>query len=169
MESLLSLKLIYLIIAVIFFSLIGYSWFYRIRRIIDSYLKLICEIIDCKSIQKRRLMPFYSKNEMVGTYKDRQVIAGIKYVGLGFEWMPLPYIKVKLNDVIRYNYNRIPNFAFIKRGWLVFRIRERLTWGIFDMNYNRFFTKEFIIIALTRLIAVAEDAERGMTLEEIFK
>jgi len=33
----------------------------------------------------------------------------------------------------------------------------------------RFFTEDFIVIVLTRLLAVAEDVERGRTLEEIFK
>ena len=169
MDSLFFLKFIYLIISIVFFLVIGYCWFYRIRRTIDSYLELLCEIVDCKSVKRHRLLPIYSKNEIIGTYKDRQVIAGIQYIGIGFEWMPLPYIRIKLKDVIRYNYDRIPDFAFIKRGWLVFRIRERLTWGVFDKNYDRFFTKDFIIIALTRLLAVAEDAERGKTLEEIFK
>ena len=169
MESLLSLKFIYFIISVVFLSTVGYSWFYRIRRTIDDYLDMLSEIIDCKLIRKHRLLPLYSKNELTGTYRGRQVIAGIQYIGLGFEWMPLPYIKIKLKDVIRYNYNRIPDFAFIKRGWLIFRIKERLVWGIFDKNYNRIFAKEFIIIALTRLLAVADDSERGKTLEEIFK
>jgi hypothetical protein len=97
------------------------------------------------------------------------VILGIQYVGLGFEWMPLPQIRIKLKDVLRYNYSRVPDFAYIKSGWLVFRIKDRLVWGVFDKSYPRFFTKNFIIITLTRLLAVAEDAERGKTLGEIFK
>ena len=169
MEFLPSLKIIYIIISAVFLFIIGYFWFYRICRIIDSYLEMLYNIIDCKPIKKRRLLPLYSKNEARGTYKGREVIAGVQYAGLGFEWMPLPHIRIKLKDVIRYNYNRIPDFAFIKSGWLVFKIKERLAWGVFDKNYNRFFTKEFIIITLTRLLAVAEDAERGKTLGEIFK
>ncbi len=169
MSVLLSLKTIYLLIALVFLSLIGYFWCYRIKKIIDNYLEILCGVIDCIPLKKIRLLPLYSKNEVKSKYQNREVIAGIQYVGLGFEWMPLPYIRIKLKDVIRYNYNRVPNFAFIKSGWLIFRIKERLVWGIFDKNYNRFFTKEFIIIALTRLLAVADDAERGKTLEEIFK
>jgi len=115
------------------------------------------------------LLPLYSKDELKSIYKDREVIVGVQYVGLGFEWMPLPYIRLKLKDVIRYNYGRVPEFAFIKNGWLVFRIKERLIWGIFDKNYSRFFTKDFIIITLTRMMAVVEDTERGRTLGEVFK
>jgi len=169
MEFTLSLKNIYIIISAILLLTVGYAWLYRIRKIISGYLELLCNIIDCKQKLKRRLLPFYSKHEVKGNYKEREVIAGVQYVGLGFEWMPLPHIRIKLKDVIRYNYNRIPDFAYIKSGWLVFRIKERLIWGIFDRNYKRFFTKEFIIIALTRLLAVTEDVERGRTLEEIFK
>ncbi|MDD5005283.1 MAG: hypothetical protein PHS93_02105 [Candidatus Omnitrophica bacterium] len=163
------LKTIYLIIFIVFISLIGYFWLYRIKKTVDGYLDILCEFINCKPMSKRGILPIYSKHEIAGTYNNRQVIAGVQYVGLGFEWMPLPYIKIKLRDVIRYNYDRIPNFAFIKNGWLVLKIKERLVWGVFDKNYSRFFTKDFIIITLTRLLAVADDAERGKTLEEIFK
>ncbi len=169
MNLLLSLEFVYFVIAVIFLSLTGYCWLYRIRKIVDSYLNISCEIIDCQQTAKKRFFPLYSKSEIVGVYKDRQVIAGIQYIGLGFEWMPLTYIRIKLKDVIRYNHNRVPNFAFIQSGWLVFKINERLTWGILDKNYTRFFTKDFIVITLTRLLTVAEDVERGKTLEEIFK
>ncbi|MDD5617744.1 MAG: hypothetical protein PHG69_01485 [Candidatus Omnitrophica bacterium] len=170
MNFLLSLEFIYSVIALIFLSIIGYYWFYRIRKIADGYLNDVCEVINCQPVSQKRLIPLYSKDEIKGVYKNREVVAGIQYLGLGFEWMPLPYIKIKLKDVIRYNYNRIPNFAFIQRGgWLVFKINERLTWGVFDKNYDRFFTKDFIIITLERLLSVADDAERGKTLREIFK
>lgn len=169
MNNLFSLSSIYLIISILFLSLVGYFWFYYIRKIINNYLVMLCEIIDCKLIKKPRLLPLYSKNELTGTYKDRQVIAGVQYIGIGFEWMPLPYLMIKLKDVIRYNYSKLPDFTFIKKDWLVFRIKERLVWGIFDRNYSRFFSKDYIVIALARLLAVAEDVERGRTLEEIFR
>lgn len=169
MNLLFSLKFIYFIISIFFLFLIGYFWFYRIRKIIDSYLGVLCEIFDCKPIKKHRFFPFYSKSEIRGTYKGREIAAGIQYTGLGFEWMPLPYMKIKLKEVIRYNYDRIPYFAFIKNGWLILKIKERLVWGIFDKNYSRFFSRDFIVITLTRLLAVVEDAERGKTLGEIFK
>ncbi|MDD5291579.1 MAG: hypothetical protein PHY46_00120 [Candidatus Omnitrophica bacterium] len=169
MDLLFSLEFIYFVIGAIFLSVISYYWLYRIRKIVSGYLNISCEIISCQEKPRKRLMPLYSKGEIEGVYKGRQVIIGIQYIGLGFEWMPLPYIRVKLKDVIRYNYNRIPDFAFIQSGWLVFRIKDRLTWGILDKNYTRFFTEDFMVIALTRLLSVAEDAERGKTLEEIFK
>lgn len=169
MKELLSLYNIYIIIGSLLILLIGYFWLFSIRRIINNYLEFVCNIIDCKSPRKKRLLPVYSKNEIKGKYKGREVIAGVQYVGLAFEWMPLPHIRIKLNDVIRYNFSRVPDFAYIKRGWLIFKIKERLLWGVFDKNYSRFFTKDFIIITLTRLLAVAEDAEKGRTLKEIFK
>jgi len=169
MNFLLSLKFIYSVIGIIFLSAVGYGWFYLVRNTVESYLNNLCEIINCPQPAQKRIFPFYSKSEVTGTFKDRQVIAGLQYIGLGFEWMPMPFIRIKLKDVIRYNYNRIPNFAFIERGWLVLRINERLTWGIFDKSYVRFFTKDFINVALERLLSVAEDAERGKTLGEVFK
>ncbi|MFC1709213.1 hypothetical protein ACFL2J_04050 [Candidatus Omnitrophota bacterium] len=164
-----SLKNVYIIVGFTFLAVVGCFWFFRIRKIINAYLDLVCNIIDHEPKKSLRLLPLYSKNEIMGKYKGRDVIIGIQYVGLGFEWMPLPHIRVKLKDVIRYNYSRVPDFAYIKRGWLVFKIKERLIWGIFDKNYTRFFTKDFIIITLARLMAVAEDTERGRTLGEIFK
>lgn len=161
-----SLGFIFLIIII---SLIGYFWFFRLRRLIDNYLVVLGQILDSKPKKKHRLFPLYSKIEVIGIYKDRQVVGGIHYVGLGFEWMPLPYIKIKLREVIRYNYHRVPNFAYIDKGWLVLKIKERLPWGVFDKNFNRFFSKDYIVITLTRLSAVADDVERGKTLEDIFK
>lgn len=169
MNTELSLENIYIIIGSVFLAIIGYIWLFRIRKIINNYLNLVCEIINCEPSKKFRLLPVYSKDEIRGTYKDREIIVGLQYVGLGYEWMPLPYIRIKLKDVIRYNYSRVPDFAIIKSGWLVFKIKDRLVWGVLDRGYSRFFTKNYIIIILTRLLAVAEDAERGRTLGEIFK
>lgn len=169
MEFLPSLEMIYIILALLFLFIIGYYWFFRIRRTVDAYLELLCNIVNGESRKGIRLLPLYSKNEVVGKYKDREVIAGILYLGVGFEWMPLPHIRIKLKDVIRYNYNRIPDFTYIKNGWLIFKIKERLVWGVFDKSYNRLFTKDFIIITLTKLLAIAEDVERGRTFGEVFK
>jgi hypothetical protein len=168
MESI-SLTSIYIIIGLIFLAVVGYFWLFRIRKIINSYLDLVGNIVGGKPKVDFRLLPVYAKDEITGEYQGRKVIVGVQYVGAGFEWMPLPYIGIELRNVIRYNYSRVPDFALIRSGWLVFKIKERLVWGVFDKSYPRFFTKDFIIIALTRLMAVAEDVERGRTLGEIFK
>jgi hypothetical protein len=42
-------------------------------------------------------------------------------------------------------------------------------WGIFDKNFEQVLSKNYLIIALERLLATAEDVERGRTLKEIFK
>jgi len=150
-------------------AVIGYGWFYRIRRFVDSYLDELAQSVGSRPLRKHRLLPLYSKYEVAGVFKKRQVIGGVRYSGVGIEWMPFPYIKIKLREVIRYNLNRLPEFAFIEKGWLVFKIKHRLVWGIFDREYNRFFTKDFVIISLTRLAAVADDLERGKTMDEVFK
>jgi len=160
-----SLKLVLMFIVL---AIIIYFWFFRIRRLVNAYLEALCELIDAVP-QKNKWIPIYSKSEAIGMYQGRQVVGGIRYLGKGLEWMPLPYIRIKLKDVIRYNYHRVPNFAYIERGWLVFKITEHLSWGILDKEYKRFFSKDYISIALSRLLAVVEDVERGKTLEEIFK
>jgi len=163
--------IILLILSVVGFCaiVIGYGWFYRVRRLVNLYLQNFSEIIGSKPLRKNRFLPFYSKYEIAGVYKGRQIIGGIQYSGLGIEFMPLPYLKLRLKEVIRYNIERLPEFAYIEKGWLVFKHKHRLVWGIFDKEYERLFTREFILITLARLLAVAEDLERGKTIEEIFK
>jgi len=163
------IKIIYYSIIAILSGLIGYYWFYKLKNMIEEYLKFTCEIISCKNLRKRSWISLYSRVELEGSFNGRNAIAGVQYVGLGFEWMPLPYIKIKLKDVIRYNYDRIPDFTYIQRGWLIFKIKDRFTWGVFDKRYSHFFTKEFVNVTLTRLAVIADDIERGKTMEEIFK
>ena len=163
------LRLIIYSITIICSVAIGYGWFYRIRRFVESYLYDLADVVGSRPLRKNRWLPFYSKYEVAGVFKDRQIIAGIKYSGIGIEWMPLPYIKIKLKEVIRYNLNRMPEYAYIDKGWLVFKVKHRLVWGIFDKDYGRFFTKDFIVITVTRLLSVADDLERGKTIEEVFK
>ena len=169
MSGILLLRIITIGGSIFCILVIGYEWFYRIRRFVDSYLDELSRAVGTRPLRKRRLLPLYSKYEVAGVLKGRQVIGGVKYSGVGIEWMPFPYIKIKLKEVIRYNVNRLPEFAFIDKGWLVFKIKHRLVWGIFDREYSRFFTKDYILIALTRLIAVADDLERGKTMNEVFK
>lgn len=161
-----SLELIFVVVVVF---IVIYFWFFRIRLLIDSYLRELYELVNYQPKRKHRLIPFYSKSEAVGLYKDREVVGGIRYLGRGLEWMPLPYIKIKLKDVIRYNYHKLPYFAQIERGWLILNIVERLPGGLLDKGYKRFFTKHYLVITLARLITVAEDVERGKTLKEIFR
>ena len=158
----------YLLITFVAFVLI-YFWFFRIRRLIDGYLDVMYELLQCQSAKRHRLFPLYMKEELVGSYQGREVVCGIRYRNRGFELMALPFIKIKLKSVIRYNYQRLPYFAQIERGWLVLHITKQLPWGMFDKEYLKLFTKESLVITLTRLLAVAEDVERGKTLQEVFK
>lgn len=158
-------------LAVIFVVLlvVAYFWFFRIRRLISGYLNALCDLVHCPPKTRYRWLPFYSRNEIAGLYKTRELVGGIRYLGRGLEWMPLPYIKIKLKEVIRYNYRRLPYFAKIEHGWLVLHITENLPWGLLDKRYRQFFTKQYLVIMLERLVAVAEDVERGRTMGEIFK
>lgn len=149
--------------------IVVYFWFFRIRRLVSGYFDVLCKLINCVPRKKYNIIPFYTKNEVEGFYQERMVVGGICYIGKKSEWMPLPFIKIKLKSVIRYNYSRLPNFAVIENDWLVLRIDESLPWGMLSKDYPHFFTEEYISIALSRLLAVAEDVERGRTMEEVFK
>jgi len=144
-------------------------WCCRLSRIINRYLQTLGVIMQTVPLRGPQVMPLYSKYEVAGVYKDWQVLGGIKYRSVGIEVLPLPYIKIKLQPVIRYNLERLPNFTAIEKDrWLVFKVKHKLAWGIFDREYESFFSHDFIVNILERLVAVAEDLERGKKVEDIF-
>jgi len=48
-------------------------------------------------------------------------------------------------------------------------VRMPILWGVFDRNFPQIFSHENLRIALDRLLAIAEDLERGRTPKELFK
>ncbi|MFH1691244.1 MAG: hypothetical protein ABIC68_01530 [Candidatus Omnitrophota bacterium] len=102
-------------------------------------------------------------------YKGRQVIVGVDYSGFNGEFLPLPFIQMKLKEALSYNYHRLPNYATIEKNNLVFKVKVSILFGVFDRNYPKVFSRNYFVIALEKMIATAEDAERGRTISDMFK
>ena len=104
-----------------------------------------------------------------GAYKGRDVSIGAVYSGFRGEFMPLPDIRMKLKDTIGYNTNRLPHYAKIDGKDLVFIPRLNISWGVFDKSFPKIFSKNYLIIALEKMLATAEDLERGRTLKDLLR
>ena len=152
----------------IFFVLVIW-WFVRVVMLVGVFLKAAKEVIGDNGALKSRLLPYYYQEEVKGSYKGREVSIGIIYAGLQGEFLPLPYIRMRLKEAVGYNTNRLPHYAVIEKNFLIYQSKLSVLWGIFDKNFEHVLSKNYLIIALERLLATAEDVERGRTLKEIFK
>jgi hypothetical protein len=65
--------------------------------------------------------------------------------------------------------NRLPNYAVIEKNLLIYKVKLTIFWGIFDRSYPQVFTRNYCIIALEKLLATAEDVERGRTSKEVLE
>jgi hypothetical protein len=144
-------------------------WFVRIVIVVGVFLKGAREVVGGGETAPTRLLPFYSKEEVSGSYKGREVVIGVVYSGLQGEFLPLPYIRMRLKEAVGYNTNRLPHYAVIEKKFLLYQTKLSVLWGVFDKNFKHVFSKNHLIIALERLLATAEDVERGRTIKEIFK
>jgi hypothetical protein len=152
----------------IFFVLVVW-WFYKISTLVNVFLKASLNVIGGVPLVKGRILPIFLPEEIKGSYKGRDVVVGVHYSGLKGEFLPLPNIRMRLREVIGYNLNRLPNYAVIEKNCLVFKVKISVLWGIFDKNFPQVFTKSYLVVALEKLVATAEDVERGRTLKEVFK
>ncbi len=105
----------------------------------------------------------------MGAYKGRQVMIGVDYSGFNGEFLPLPFIQMKLKETISYNYHRLPNYVTIEKGNLVYKVKVSILFGVFDRNYPKVFSRNYLVIALEKMLSTAEDVERGRTISDIFK
>lgn len=153
----------------VFILILVFSWFYRVNTLIRIFLKASKEILGSDGSIKTMLAPFYKKEEVRGSYKGREVVVGIVYSGLKGEFLPLPYIQMRLKEAIGYNINRLPNYAAIEKDCLIYKVKLSVLWGVFDKNFHQVFSKNYLIIALEKLLSTAEDVERGRTVKELFK
>lgn len=160
----------YIVIGIVglFFGVI-FWWFCRVIVLVDGFLKMAREVLGAQSFVRNHLPFFYHKKEMRGSYKGRDVVVGIVFAGLQGEFLPLPYISLRLKETLGYNMNRLPNYAVIEKNYLTYKVKLSVLWGVSDKNYPPVFSKHYLVIALERLLATAEDIERGRTLKEIFK
>ncbi len=144
-------------------------WFYRVNTLVEIFLKSSKEALGGQSLTKTRLLPFYSKEEVKGNYKGRDTIVGVVYTGFKGEFLPLPFIRMRLKEALGYNLNRLPNYCLIEKNFLVYKVKLSVLWGVFDKNYPHVFSRNYLIIALEKLLSTAEDVERGRTVKEVFK
>ncbi|HAJ57129.1 MAG TPA: hypothetical protein DCL35_05095 [Candidatus Omnitrophica bacterium] len=160
----------YIILAlVLLFTVLVFWWFYKISVLVSGFLKCGLDVLGGKFVNGTRLPPFYRIVEIQGAYKGREVSMGVIFTGFKNEFLPLPYIQMRLKEALGYNTNRLPNYAYIQKNSLIYKVRLSVLWGVFDKNYPHVFSKSYLIIALEKLLATAEDVERGRTVGEVFK
>jgi len=146
-------------VAAVFIFLV-FWWFYIVTSLIKTFLKAAQEVLGGT---------FTAKGRLKGTYKGREVLVGVIFSGFKGEFMPFPHIQMRLREAIGYNTNRLPNYAVIEKGYLVYKVKLSVLWGVFDKNFPQVFSKNYLIISLEKLLATAEDVERGRTIKEVFK
>lgn len=158
----------YLSLGVIFIFL-TFWWFFSIIGLVEPFLKSAIQLTGGGFKNKGRIPPFYNKQEIGGVYKGREVFIGIVYSGFRNEFLPLPHIQMCLKETVGYNISRLPDYAVIEKNFLIYKVRMPILWGVFDRNFPQIFSHENLRIALDRLLAIAEDLERGRTPKELFK
>lgn len=150
-------------------GLIVFWWFYRVLTIVRAFFRNTIDVIGGKYIGSKSTGFFFRKEEVEGVYKGRQVIVGVDYSGFNGEFLPLPHIQMKLKETLSYNYHRLPNYAAIEKSNLIFKVKVSILFGVFDKYYPKVFSRNYFVIALEKMIATAEDVERGRTISDIFK
>jgi hypothetical protein len=144
-----------------FFCGLALIWYYRIITLGENFLKTSMKLLNEVKRRKSGGNIFYHKVEFSGIYKGREVFVGIEQTGLRGEFLALPYIQMKLKDALTYNMNRLPHYAFVQKKMVVYKMKVNVFWSIFDKNYPQVFSQSFFIVCLERLLATAEDLERG--------
>lgn len=144
-------------------------WLHKTSVLIHGFLKSAAQVLGCADQKRLRLLPLVNRSEMKGVYKGRDVEVGVVFSGFKSEFLPLPHIQVRLKETLGYNINRLPQYAFIEKNQLIYKLRLNLLWGVFDRNYIHVFSKNYLVIALEKLLATAEDLERGREVKEFFK
>jgi hypothetical protein len=139
----------------------GLVWYYRVITLAECFLKAAAQLLSDPQRKKTPGGIFYSKDELTGNYKGREVIIGIEHTGFKGEFLAIPCIQMRLKDTMGYNLNRLPHYAFVDKKKIVYKIKLNVLWGIFDNNYPQVFSQSFLIISLERLLASSEDLERG--------
>ena len=146
-----------------------FAWVGRVAVLAYRFLRVAVDVIEEPQRQRKGYFLFFGKDELRGTYKGRDVVIGIATAGIKKEMMSFPYIALRLREAIGYNLNRLPHYAVIEKGFVVYRIKLSGLLAVFDKSYPQFFSRNYLIIALDRLFATAEDLERGRTYGEVFK
>ncbi len=144
-------------------------WYYRMICIVEAFLKTAMDLLGGQRIQEAHRSLFYKKEEIKGVYKGRDVVIGAAFSGFKGEFLLLPVIRLMLKGALGYNLNRLPHYAAIDKNTVSYKVKPNVFWGVFDKNYIQLFSKNYLIIALDRLLATAEDLERGRTSKEFLR
>lgn len=152
-------------------SLAGFIvwWLVRTTLVIEHFLKASREVLGAEDARKVRRLPFFASREIQGSYKGRDVHIGVRYSGLKNIFLPLPRICVTLKETMGYNTGRLTQYAAIEKNTLIFLPKVSLVLGVFDKGFEKVFSKNYLIMALEKMMATAEDLERGHPLKEILR
>ncbi len=145
------------------------AWAGRVAVLAHRFLHIAAEVIGEPRWQRKGLFFFYEEDELLGTYKGRDIAIGIVTAGFKGGLMSFPRIALRLREAIGYNLNRLPHYAVIEKGFVVYRMKFTGLLGVFDRDFPQFFSRPALIIALDRLLATADDLEQGRTYQEVFK
>lgn len=149
--------------SVVFFLALFFCWLWRVATVTEAFLKNAQEVFGAAWLAKNRSFLFYKRAELKGSYKGREVKVGVMYTGFKGEFMALPCVRMRLREAIGYNTNRLPNYTVIEQRHLLYKVKPSLAWGVFDKNYPQIFSKNALLVIFEKLLAAAEDVERGRT------
>ncbi|MDD5019079.1 MAG: hypothetical protein PHH75_02345 [Candidatus Omnitrophica bacterium] len=153
----------------VLFTALVVAWLARTVIVVEHFLKVSRDVLGVSGRPKVRWTPAYEPCEIKGTYKGRDISVGVIYAGFKNEFLPLPHICMNLKESIGYNTGRLPHYAAIDKNTLIFLPKVSLVFGVFDKTFPWLFGKNYLIMALEKMLATAEDLERGHSFNEVFQ
>jgi hypothetical protein len=144
-------------------------WMMRVALLVEGLLRAASDVLEDPRPRPGRNFFYFQREELSGTYKGRDVTIGVVYLGIRGEFLVLPHIRLKLHESIGYNLNRLPHYATLEKSAIVYKMKASFMGGIFDKGYPLIFNRSFLVIALDKLRASAEDLESGRTYKDVFK
>ncbi|MGE5279563.1 MAG: hypothetical protein ACM3L6_02320 [Deltaproteobacteria bacterium] len=168
MDSIFTPGLMILVACGCFAVAVALAWICRVAVLSHGFLRMAADVLEGGRRQRAGALRPYGRDEMRGTYHGRDIVLGIAFAGIKGELMTYPHIALRLRKALGYNLNRLPHYAAIEKGYVVYRMRASGILGVFEKNYPEFFCRKTLIMALDRLVAAAEDLERGRTYGEVF-
>ncbi|MFB3919228.1 ATP-dependent permease AUS1 [Candidatus Velamenicoccus archaeovorus] len=143
-------------------------WLARTTLVIGHFLKAGREVLGVEDARRPPWLDFLASREIRGVYKGRDIYIGVSYSGIKNIFLPLPRVCMTLKETTGYNTGRLTQYAAIENNTLVFLPKVSLALGVFDKGFEKVFSKNYLIMALEKMIATAEDLERGHPLKEVF-
>jgi len=143
-------------------------WLVRTTLVIGHFLKASREVLGVEAVRLPPGLAFLANRQIRGIYKGRDIYIGVSYSGIKNIFLPLPRICMTLKETMGYNTGRLTQYAAIENNTLVFLPKVSLALGVFDKGFEKVFSKNYLIMALEKMMATAEDLERGHPLKEVF-